>query len=264
MQASPSLQPTPELTPIDDVFSAFAKAHLDELKKAGVDGNTIKFHECCFTFSTKKPRKRLGHPDQDAPTIRRWLEQHDVENVEDFASLLRKLSTARTDGKAGELPTWNAPHPPEAGLGKRQELSADAEPAAEEDQLAEQPLPQQPTLQDLLQENQRLRHQLELERAAAVKHEHQYLGEVYFSDLLSKLVRHMSPTFNQQASRERGLSLAAEFQAVYPELPSFGSIPRPNSTGLPAPAPPADPGLESLKQHFLDCLPDLRVRRGAN
>lgn len=264
MQASPSHQLTPEPTPINDMFSGFAKAHLDELKRAGVDGNTIKFHECCFTFSTKKPRKRLGHPDQDAPTIRRWFEQHDVKNVEDFAALLRKLSTTRTDDKAGELPTWNAPHPAEAGLGKRQELSADAEPPAQGAQLAEQPPTQQPTLQDLLQENQRLRQQLELERAAAVKHEQQYLGEVYFSDLLSKLISYLYPRFDQQGCREKGLLLAAEFQAAHPELPSFGSIPRPNPTDLPAPAPPAHPDYEALRREFLDNLPELRARRDAN
>lgn len=246
MQALPSGQTAPAPAPITDIFSDFAKAHLDQLKKAGVDGNTIKFHECCFTFSTKKLRKRLGHPDQDAPTFRRWLERHDVENVEDFAALLRKLSATRTDGKAGELPTWNAVHPAEAGLGKREVLSAGPEPPAEVDQLVEQPPNREPTMQTLLEENQRLRRQLHLERTAVLEHEQRFIIQEFMLHKAIQLGERNGVTYKLMKMYNEGERVAAAFKAAHPELRTLGNLPRPDDPIPPQPQLPEGPDFQTL------------------
>jgi hypothetical protein len=251
MQALTSGQTAPEPAPITDIFSGFAKAYLDKLKKAGVDGNTIKFHECCFTFSTKKLRKRLGHPDQDAPTFRRWIGRHNVKNVEDFAALLRKLSATRTDGKAGELPTWNAPHPAEAGLGKREVLSADPEPPAEPEQPAEQPLNQQPSLQDLLQENQRLRQQLHLERTAVLEHEQRFIIQEFMLHKAIQLGRRNGVSYQAMTMYNEGRQMAAAFKAAHPELHTLGNLPRPDDPIPPQPQLPKGPDFQTLVWNLL-------------
>ena len=90
------------------------------MKQAGASSNSAKFHPCCFTFSSKKMRKQLGHPADQAITFRRLLEQHRVTTEEGFANLLRLLSAAREDDKAGQVPTWNCHHPKPDDIGKRE------------------------------------------------------------------------------------------------------------------------------------------------
>lgn len=254
MEPSPSRQAAAEPTLINDAFSLFAKDHFAEMKKAGANSHSLKFHQCCFTFSTVKKRAQLGHPTHEAVTFRRLLEQHKVKSEEGFAALLRQLSAARTDNRAGRVPSYNQQHSTELGLGKRVVLSADAEPCGGVHQLTEQPQPKQPTVEALLEENQRLRKQLQLERIAAVQNENWYLSEVYTNEVLLDALKYHFPDMDAHDIRKSGVWAASYFQNSHPDRPSFGSIPRPGCLNQAPEEFLPQPSYEEQRQEFVEHL----------
>lgn len=228
MQASSSPQPASEPDTLLEQCLAFANQRLPDMKKVAQNGNSVKFHECCFTFSTKKMRPQLGHPTHEAVTLRRLLEQHHIESEEEFAGLLHRLSTARTDSTAGQVPTWNQRHREQLDLGKREVRPADPDPAAEVEQLRRQLAAEQNYVLELEERNRDLVEQLRLERTAAAQHERRYLSTVYCLETAKSYLAMDDTRLPWVVTQSIGDRLAVGFQAAHPERPTFGNIPRPH------------------------------------
>lgn len=250
MQPSLSPEPAPAHAGVPQAFLDFAREHFTAMKTTGSKGNSTKFHECCFSFSTKKLRPRLGHPAEAAVTFRRLLEQHLVKSEEDFAGLLYHLSAARTDDKAGQVPTWNKRHEEEPDLGKREPWPAQPEPAAEVEELQQQLADQQATIQALLQQNQALQEQLEHDRIAALHHERRYLRNTLRLRVATCYLKKYDLNIAWDSYKSISNRLAQGFQAAHPNRLTFGSIPPPQPAQHPVPPLPADPDYVDLDEQF--------------
>lgn len=250
MQASDSPQPASEPTEVVCCFAKFAEDHFDDFKKAGKTSNPTKFHECCFTFSTKKLRSRLGHPAERAVTFRRLLEQNKIHTQEEFADLLRRLSAARTDDKVGQVPTWNERHQEELDLGKREPRPAQPDPSAEVEELRRQLAREQATVQALQQQNQALEQQLEHDRTAALHHERRYLRNTFRLRVATCYLKKYNLNIAWDSYSSISNRLAQGFQAAHPNRLTFDSIPPPQSAQHPAPPRPADPDYVEIDEQF--------------
>lgn len=254
MEALPAPQPAAPVLPTLADFLAFSENHLPTWKKAFKSNHPVWFHRCCFTFSTQKQRSNLHHPPEQGISLQRFLKQHDVEDEQQLAELLARLSAARPGLQAGQLPTVNEAHQEPAALDKRQD------PGEVED-LLQQLADQQATLEDLEQQNQTLQkqnqalqQQLRLERTAAVQHENFLISREYVLYDVQRRDQAHGIHHPWHEIGTRGLQAARLFQARHSTLPVFGNIPRPNHSNPPAPALPTGPNFEDLLHQFLQAV----------
>jgi hypothetical protein len=250
MEPVQAVQPAPSPLPTQADFLAFAEKHYQVWVNACTGHHPVWFHKCCFTFSTHKKRPQLDHPDDQGVPYKRFLNDHQVEDVPSFAKLLVELSAERPGGLAGRLPTVNQKHPELPALDKR-------EPADDLVALNQQVATQQATIDQL-------RQQLQLERTAAVEHEKKLLTKQYLLQLVNNhcMVRGWYTTMINFANTAK--RAAASFQQTHDDVPTFGNLPRPNHPDPPGALLPEDPDYDQLTKDFLENFlaahPDLRPK----
>ena len=248
MEPVQAVQPAPSPLPTQADFLAFAEKHYQVWVNACTGHHPVWFQKCCFTFSTHKKRPQLDHPDDQGVPYKRFLNDHQVEDVPGFAKLLVELSAERPGGLAGRLPTVNQKHPEPPALDKR-------EPADDLVALNQQVATQQATIDQL-------RQQLHLERTAAVQHEKKLLTKQYLLQLVNNhcMVRGWSTTMINFANTAK--RAAASFQQIHDDVPTFGNLPRPSHPDPPGVLLPVDADYDERTKDFLEDFlaahPDLR------
>jgi len=256
MEGLPAPQAAAPALPTAADFLAFVKVHYSTWLETCEGKHPVWFHKCCCCFSTQKTRRRLNHPREEGVSLRLFMKQNGVSNEEELATLLMHISAARPGPEAGQLPGYNEPHTEQPALEKRP-------PPTEVEELRQQLADQQAALQALQQQhqalqqqNQHLQQQLQLERAAAARHENLFIRDKFVFYRTQQLNQHRGISYPWHAIGTRGQLAASLFRDLYPGLPTFGDLPRPNHPNPPAPALPEDPGFEDLLHQFLSDVVD--------
>lgn len=273
-QTGASISPPQENQPLSQTsvvpahFLRFAQRRYPAMKQACQKKNTARFHECCFTFSTKAKTAKLNHPADESVPFQRFLQTHAVDSVESFAAVIYRMSLARSDGLTGLLPTYNRSHPEQPHLDKRQQSpeTGNAQPMTVEEKLKQletalqmkeqecERLQKENTLVKLAlrcteQDRQRLDREQNRERASAMAADRNLMSRRYECNQFTKILKYQDHRLPFKGIRDKGKRRACEIQTKNPERRSFRKIERPRPYDLPIrppPVPAPNPELEAL------------------
>lgn len=110
---------TPALLDFEDKVKKFVEDHFKILKDAHYKhNNTVCYHRCCNTFSTKKSKSKTGH--DSSQTLSKFLgKSQDQVTLDLMVKLCQKVSQELPGSRRMSIPTLNQPHQDHTALDKR-------------------------------------------------------------------------------------------------------------------------------------------------
>lgn len=109
---------TPEMLEFEKKVKRFVEDNFQTLKDAHYGKNTVRYHSCCNTFSTKKSKSKKGHGSSQ--TLSKFLgktQEHVTQQL--MVKRCQQVSRELSGSRRMSIPTLNQPHQDHSALDKR-------------------------------------------------------------------------------------------------------------------------------------------------